>query len=181
MPIISQGLVIPAGLADGQVAAATQVITLYNTMNAFNIPSTVGGFQQVLVDTATTTILTGASSDFNLTATKDKTIIAVMSFNWVGSTSAAVQFRLNAGTITASTVVATATTGAGTIFGVIGGHDGTFQYPVLFLVSPNDGSAVKLMSANTTLPNADTTSLGIAVAGAGATMTVAYKFVVAQG
>ena len=105
MPTISQSLSIPAALANGQVADATQVITLYNAMNAFVIPATVGGFQQALATTGTTTILTGASSDFSLSAAKDKAIIAVMSFNWVGSTSAAVQFRLNAATITASTVV----------------------------------------------------------------------------
>ena len=180
-PTISQNLAVPAALVAGGAISATHITPLFTAMNAFNIPSTVGGLQQALVDTVATTIATGASADFTITATKDKAILAVMSFTWLGSTSAALQFRLNTTSITASTVVATATTGGGLIFAAIGGHDATFLHPALFLIAPNDGSAVKLVAANTTLPNADYTSLGVAVAGAGATVNIAYKLVLNQG
>ncbi len=180
MPTISQNLAVPAGLISGGVISATHITPVYTALNAFNIPSTVGGFQQAFVETTTDTIAAGGSKDYTIAVTKDKALIIVMSFNWL-VTAPQIQFRLNAGTITAATAVGTASSGAGIIFGLIAGHDATFQKPAVFFVMPDDGNGLKSIAANTTLPNVDYSSVGVFATVATATLSVAYKAIFNQG
>lgn len=166
MPVtISQNIVIPAGLASGQTAQASHVIPLYNALNAFLIPDTVGVFQQALIDDALTTLTIGGTvtKDYSFTVVKTKAILWVVSFTWATS-GATLQpnliFRVNAAAVTAAQLLTSAASGGGFIRVWIGPHD-TTDVPRPMLVTIGDGTSVFNVMPNADLPNVDTSSVGI--------------------
>ena len=173
MPVISQNLTIPQGLVDGQVAHASHVIPLYNALNAFNIPSTVGVWQISLVDDTLTTLVLGG------VVTKDYAISSVpqlksiqfyipFSFNTLAASNLTFTFRVNASGVTTATAnVASATSGNGIIWGFIGAHD-TTDMPRPFYVSENNDTTpgITMFAPNANLADAPITSIGLTVGGA---------------
>lgn len=171
MPIISQGLTIPAGLANGSVADAGQITPLYNSLNAFNIPGTVGVFQQGFVDDVSYAIATGTSQDWAVTAVATKSIFAYFPFNW--STAAAaptIQFRLNGANVTAAanmTMTNTANS-TGLLILFIGGRTANTLRPLIGVGMDTGATGTfRGCSANVDLTTADTTSVGLTIGGAG--------------
>lgn len=166
MPNISQNLTVPGTLANGQVAQAADVVTLYNTFNAQNIPDTIGVFQQGLIDDTLTTLTIGGTvtKDWSFTVVKTKGILFVVSFSWASVTGTpALQFRVNAAAVTAATSMTAAGTGGGMVRWWIAPHD-TTDVPRPSMVHIFDGTAQFTAQLNADLPNTDTTSIGVTFA-----------------
>lgn len=176
MPIISQGLTIPAGLANGSVADAGQIIPLYNTMNSFLIPSTIGVFQQGFVDDNLYTVATGANQDWNVSAAQAKSIFALFPFSWTGAAAGpTIQFRINTSIVSAAanfTFTNTASA-SGLVVLFVGGKDTDVPRPLIGLGMDTGAlGTLHTVAANADLPAADTTSIGLTIGGAGNT----FKF-----
>jgi hypothetical protein len=174
VPIITQNLPIPAGLANGSVADASQVVTLYNTFNAMNIPGTIGVFQQGFVDDSLYTVATGASKDWSVSVVATKSIIAMVPFSWSGATAApTLIWRVNATNVTAASTFANVGTGNGLALLFVGGHDTDVARPLIAAaMDTNTLGTLVTQTANVDLPTATTSSVGLLVGGAGNT----FKF-----
>lgn len=175
--LINQGLVIPAGLADGSTAAAAQITPLYNSLNAFVLPDTVGVFQQAFVSDSLYTVATGATQDWTLTASvsKTKALIALVSFSWSGAAAAPTfTFRMNAAAVTAAIALTNAATGNGLLRVWIGAHDTTDAPRPLHMTIIDDGGTISQTMPNADLPNVNSTSVGLTIGGAGNTFKFKY-------
>lgn len=182
MSTISQGLSIPAGLVEGSIASASQITPLYNALNAFVIPDSIGAFQVALADTALHSVPTGSNFDWSLTVSKEKAIFFIIPYSWSGGASPTFTLRVN-GASSASTITGAAVAAGNGIFvGFMGGHDGTDVLRPLLLFQI-DSNAVTLRTAqpNTDLPNTDTTSIGFAVGAAGVTAKFKYALFIKEG
>lgn len=182
MSVISQGISTPAGLAEGSVASASQITPLYNALNAFVIPDTIGAFQVALADTTLHSVATGSSFDWSFTVSKEKAIFFIIPFSWSGGASPTFAFRVN-GAASASTITAAAVAAGNGIFvGFMGGHDATDVLRPLLLFQI-DSNAVTLRAAqpNTDLPNTDTTSIGFTIGAAGVTVKFKYALFIKEG
>jgi hypothetical protein len=168
----------------GGTIQAADITTLYNTLNAFVIPDTIGVMQQGLVNDTLYTVATGNSQDWSVTVTKNKAIFWMFSFSWSGA-SAAPTFtvRLNASAITSAiTFAGSVATGNGIFTGWIGGHDTDVPRPAVFKVVESNAPAAQLViMPNTDLPNASTSSLGIAIGGTGNTFKLKYLRIWKEG
>jgi hypothetical protein len=178
VPTISQNLTVPAGLANGQTADASQVLTLYNAMNAFVIPGTIGVLQEALSDDTlyTQVVASSPTKDFTIsTVGKTKTILFTMSFSWAGaSAQPSILYRINAATMATAKNTTNGASGSGVIFLVIGAHDTTDVARPLWGIQADSGGTITTVTASADLPNADTTSIGVTVAGTDATFKLKY-------
>lgn len=164
---ISQNLPVPAGLADGQTASATQILPLYTAMNAFIIPGTVGVFQQSFVDDVLYTVANPSSKDwtFSPTQIQAKSGFYFIPFSWSGGAAPTLTYRINGSAVTAAKAITNAATGNGLIVVLVGaGHDANVPRPLMILTL-DDGGTFGTTPANTNLPAADITSFGITVGG----------------
>lgn len=187
MPTISQGLSVPAGLADGQVALASQITPLYNSLNAFIIPATVGVFQQGFVDNNKYTSTGGSTIDWSFTNAANKAVIFLAPFAWSGATAAtAIQFtpRINAASATTSTglTFAFASSGQGLIAGFIGPRSTDIQLGGFYIgteastgVVANTLRVAGLSTGGLGTSTADVTSLGFLTSTAGAAVTFTFS------
>lgn len=169
MPIISQNLTVPAGLADGQTASASQILPLYSAMNAFNIPGTIGVFQQSFVDNALYTITVGGTAtkdwSFSTTQTQNKAGFYLLPFEWNTGTTPAFTLRVNGAAVTAAGALTAAATGGGLLVVFMGAvHDVVVPRPLLAM-SWDSGGTQRLYTSSASLPAADITSFGITATG----------------
>lgn len=175
--IISQNLTVPPGLAEGSVASASQITPLYNALNAFSIPDSIGTFQQAFVDDTSYSVATGASQDWAFSVVKEKALFFMISFSWSGAAAAVTYaLRVNGAAVTAAVPFTNTGTASGLLVGFIGGHDTTNAARSAILLGMDSGTVATLRSQapNADLPNTDTSSLGIAVGGAGNTTVFKY-------
>jgi hypothetical protein len=173
---ISQGLTIPPGLSTDSIAEASHITPLYHALNAFVLPSTIGAFQEGLVDNNLYTVATGSSQDWTVAALATKAVIAMIPWSWAGGASPTLIFRVNGTAITSALTASATATGSGLILLFLGGHD--VDVPRSFIALELDTGAVttlRPMAANADLPTADTTTIGVTVGAAG--VTAKFKFV----
>lgn len=169
MPTISQNLPVPAGLADGQIASATQILPLYAAMNAFVIPSTIGVFQQSFIDDTlyNQVVGTNPTKDWNFTTTQSqlKAGFYFIPFAWTGGAAPTITYRINGSAVTAANATTNAATGSGLIVVFVGaGHTATIPRPLL-IFQIDDGGTFASIRANANLPAADITSFGVTCGG----------------
>ncbi len=176
--IISQGLTVPSGLANGQVADASQISPLYNALNNFSLPDSIGAFQ-LAFDSGTTAypISTGSSQDWSFDAVAaTKVVIATFGYNNTGTTPTFV-FRVNGIAVTSALNLQTA--GVGMFLIVIGGHDSTVATRSFWAIGIDNAIRTALPSAD--LSDTDTTSIGVTLGAAGTTANFKYVKVWKQG
>lgn len=164
---ISQNLPIPSGLADGQVASATQILPLYSALNAFVIPGTVGVFQQSFVDDVLYNVTQPNSKDwsFSPTQSQNKAGFYLIPFSWSGGAAPTITYRVNGSAISAAQATTNAATGNGIAVIFCGaGHDTNVPRPML-IFQVDDGGTFKSVVPNANLPNADITSFGVTIGG----------------
>lgn len=167
MAVISQSLSVPAGLATGQIAQASQILPLYTAMNAFVIPDSIGVFQQAFVDDTLYSLNIGATvtKDWTLTTVPQlKAMLVMIPFDWSGGNAPTLTYRLNGSAVTAAQATTAAATGNGMILAWIGGRTADVPRP-MFLLQTDDGATNRFVFPNTNLPVADLTSFGITLGG----------------
>ncbi len=130
--IISQGLTLPANVVTGGTIQATDVSTLYATLNALSIPDNVASLVQSVYSTvAGTTVFGGTSTaavniDVALSPSvpNTKTLFAIGSYYW-SSTGVAIslQYRVNGTVIASPQAITTQISGSGMFFVIVGPHD----------------------------------------------------------
>jgi hypothetical protein len=171
---ISQGLTIPSNVVTGGTIQASDVTTLYNSLNAFNIPDSVASLFQSAYSTDSSQSATGPATstgsviDVAITVPANKAMITVGSFTWATTGAlGSLAFRQNASTQTGSTSgymvtanVSTSTSGNGMFFQVHSPHDATFTNPVIGWVSMSTGNTFTVASTSA-LTNSAWTSWGI--------------------
>jgi len=165
MPTISQGIPVPATLATGQIAQAADVVTLYNSLNAFVIPSSVGVFQQGNIsDTAITLTIGGTvNQDYTISAANNKTLLVLLTFNWSTSGATltpALTLRVNGAAVSAAQTLNASAAQSGMLFAFIGPHDANAAQTVLAWTIDSGGTSNRF-GANANLPTATTTSVGV--------------------
>jgi hypothetical protein len=171
MPVISQGLTIPTGLQDGQVADASHVIPLYNALNAFNIPSTIGVFQVALADDTlyTLNMASTPTKDFTVTTVPQlKSILYYIPFSWntLPAASLFVQLRVNGSAVTLASVnFASVVAGNGIAYGFINGHDADMPRSFYCIIMNDTNTNVTVAQPNADLAASSITSIGIAFSG----------------
>lgn len=169
MPIISQNLTVPPGLADGQTASASQILPLYNAMNAFNVPGTIGVLQQSLVDDTLYTQVVGTNPtkdwSFTTTQTQFKAGFYIIPYAWTGGAAPTITYRVNTTAVTGATATTNAATGSGLIVVFMGaGHTATIPRPLLIFQIDSGGTfATPTVTVN--LAAADITSFGVTCGG----------------
>lgn len=182
MPVISQNLPIPAGLADGQVALASQITPLYNIVNAFTIPATIGVFQQGFVDDNRYQSTGGSSIDWTFTTPFNKSVFFMLPFQWTGSTNAPT-FTLRANGASATTSTGLTFTNVSSAEGIIVGFIGprstdTTRAGLCIGMDSNVAAGFRAASiSGTAMTTGDLTSLGFLTSSAGAAITVTWKSV----
>jgi hypothetical protein len=175
---ISQNLPVPPGLADGQVADATQILPLYASLNAFVIPGTIGVFQQSFVDDVQYTVATGSAKNWSFSPTQkqNKSGFYFIPFSWSGGPGPAFTYNVNGSAVTAAAATTSAATGNGIVIVFMGaGHDAIVPQS-MFALQVDTGGTSKFVVPNTNLPAADITSFGIAVTGTGTVNFMHVRF-----
>lgn len=168
MPTITQNLTIPAGLANGQLADANQIIPLYNSLNAFVIPDSTAVLQSSFVDDTLYALADGGTVtvDWSFALSPLKTIWVILPFSWAaGVAQPSITFRMNEIDVTAAVDTSNVAAGAGMAQLLIGAHDADVPRPLMGRVT-DDGGADNPVVASTDLPATDTTSVGVTIAGA---------------
>ena len=101
MPIISQNLTLPGNVQTGGTIEASDVATLYQTMNAFTIPNSVGVWTQGLVNNDLYQSTAGGTIDWSFSASASKAVFFMLPVSWSNSTGNPVFLaRLNGTNIT---------------------------------------------------------------------------------
>lgn len=159
---ISQGMSIPATLAPGQVAIAQDVINLYNQMNAFIIPSTIGVFQQGAVSDTNIALTIGGTvtNDLVVSVVNTKSILVLVSMDWSGLTGVgSIQLRMNGAAVIDPQFFTNQGSGSGIFWVWIGPHDSNSKRPLIGWTMDSAGTRSQF-GATSDLPNATTTSVG---------------------
>lgn len=168
MPTISQNLSVPSGLADGQVASASQITPLYTAMNAFVIPNSLTVFQQSFVDDVlyTQVVGTNPTKDWTFTTAQLqlKAGFYIIPFSWSGGTAPTIQYRINAAASTAAAATTNAAAGSGLIVVFVGARRAAAARPLL-IFQLDSGGTLASVPANVDLPIADISSFGVTVGG----------------
>ncbi len=160
---ISQNLPIPPTLAPGQVALAQDVITLYNSLNSFIVPGSVGVFGQGFVSDTNVALTIGGTvtNDYVVSVAANKSILVLASLDWSGLTGlpGALQMRMNGGGVTDALMFTNQVANSGILFAIIGPHDASSKRPLLGFTMDGAGTW-KLFTANADLPTSTTASIG---------------------
>lgn len=160
---ISQGLTLPSNVQTGGTIQASDVATLYQAMNAFVIPGTIGTWQQGLVDnnryqsTGTGTIAWG------FTTPAAKSIFFWLPFTWSGSTGVSTfTLTLNGLAATSSTGLsyANASSGEGIAVGFIGPRSTDVSRSGMILGMDTVNTTLKASNISNTTTTGDITSVG---------------------
>lgn len=181
MPIISQGISVPPGLADGQVALASQITPLYAALNALNIPGTIGVWQQGLVDDNRYASTGGSQVDWAFATPFNKTVMFVLPFSWTGSTNAPT-FTLRANAAAATTSTGLTFTNTSSADGMLAGFIGprstdTVRSGFALGMDSATAASLKASSLSVALTTGDLTSLGVQTSSAGSGITVVWHSV----
>lgn len=175
---INAGLTLPANVVTDGTIQASDVSLLYNTLNALSVPDSIAALFQAGITTSTGTstplstgsvVLTGGTSttavtqDLGLTAVPAaKALFFLGSYSWATTGLALqLQFRLNSTGFALPNAITTSTSGSGLWFIILGPHDGTAAFPTIGWLTGSTG-VVTTFTANVALPNAASTSIGIA-------------------
>jgi hypothetical protein len=173
MPIISQGLTLPANVVTGGTIQAVDVSTLYQALNAFSIPGTVGVFQQALVDNNRYQSTGTGTIDWNFTNPANKSIFFWVPFQWTGSTGAVTfTLRINGTSATTSTGLsyANATSGEAVAIGFLAPRSTDVTRGGMVLGMGTTVTTLLASNISTPQSTADTTSVGFLTStGTGAT------------
>ena len=165
--IISQNLTIPAGLADGSVAEAGQILPLYTAMNSFVIPDSIGVFKQAATPDDNVTVLTiggTVTKDWTVVVPQLKSCFFMIPFVFSsvdGGAAGQLSYRVNGSAVTAASAgqFAVATSGAGMRVGFISARSSGIQRGVL--IAQTDLTSFDIIPANADLPVAAITSIGV--------------------
>ena len=167
MPVITQNLVIPANVVKDGTIQAEDVLTLYNTFNAFTIPDLAFS----LVDDTLTTLtgLPPKTKDYSLAAAvaATKALLFWMPFKAEVTTAVALSVRLrlnNADVTTDLALAATAITRNCALIGYVGPRSTDLLQPLFGFLFDQEYlttgiASVKLILANVDLPTS-ITSIG---------------------
>lgn len=182
MPQISQGLTVPPNIQSGGTVQAADVGTLYTALNAFNLPGTVGVFQQGFVDNNSYTSTAGSFVDWTLSTSlaANKAVFILAPVSWTGSTAGTnliVTPRINAASATTSTglTFAQASSGQALVAAFIGPRSNNVQLGGFYLAidqsTASSGIAIRsagLSSGGLGTSTAAITSVGFMTSTAGA-------------
>lgn len=162
MTTISQSLSIPSGLATGQVAAASQITPLYNSLNAFVIPDSLFTFTTELSDNTAYVITAGTTQAWTVSIPQTKAWWAYIPYV-AGNKDTKYQIDVNGTLVIADTNLApnVGTDQKGLMMIFCGPHDGTFAWP-FFNVCLSSASTATIYGAYLAdLPNATVTSISL--------------------
>lgn len=181
MAVISQNLTIPAGLADGNIASASQITPLYLSLNGLVLPDSVflGTLRPSFVDDTLTTLTIGGTvtKDWSLTTynvPQLKSLMFLVPFSWDTGTGSAptITYRLNGGAVSGTQATGTTAAGNGMIVGFVGARDSDTPRSML-LLQLDDQGGFRTVPATATLPAAALTSVGVTIATA---TTAVFRF-----
>jgi hypothetical protein len=178
MPIISQNLTLPGNVQTGGTIQASDVATLYQAMNAFNIPGTIGVWQQGLVDNNRYQSTGTGTIDWTFTTPANKAIFFMVPFTWSGSTGINVfQLRINGASATTSTgmAFANASSGDGFILGFIGPRSTDTARSGFCVGMDSVNTTFKPSNISVSMTTADTTSVGFLSGSTAAGATFVYN------
>jgi hypothetical protein len=173
MPIVSQGLTLPSNVQTGGTIQASDVATLYQTLNALDIPGTLGVLQQGFVDNnAYTSTGSNGTVDFPFATASNKAIIFLAPFSWTGGTGGNVLLGPRVSGVNASTnsiVVGNVSSGNGLIVGLVAAISTDVDRSG-FILCASDRSATTLNSVafTVTQSTSDRTSIGFISTSSGA-------------
>lgn len=187
---ISQNLTIPANVVTGGTIQASDVSTLYNSLNAFSIPDAIASLLQTSFSTNSPQVATGPATstssviDNTITVPASKVLIHAGSFTWATTGAlGSLAFRANGSTQTGSTSgylvtpsVSTSASGNGMFLLVHTPHDATYLNPVIAFIAMSTGNTFTVASTSS-LPNAAWTSIGLGLGtnSSTGTMTLGYQ------
>lgn len=181
MPTVSQNISVPAGLADGSVALASQITPLYAALNAFVIPASIGVLQQGFVDDNRYASTGGSQIDWAFTTSFNKAVLFMLPFSWTGSTNAPTfTLRANGSAATTSTglTFTNASSGDGMLAGFIGPRStDTSRAGFVLGMDSVTAATLKASSLSSSLTTGDLTSLGVQTSSAGSGITVVFHSV----
>lgn len=178
MPVISQGLTLPGNVQTGGTIQASDVATLYQSLNAFNIPGTIGIWQQGLVDNNRYQSTGTGTIDWTFTTVANKSIMFFIPFTWSGSTGInCFQLRVNGASVTTSTglTFANASSGDGMILGFIGPRSTDVNRGGFCVGMDSVNTTFKAGNISVTMTTADTTSIGFLSGSTAAGATFVYN------
>jgi len=171
MPIITQGLAIPPGLANGQIADATQITPLYNSLNAFNFPDGFVVFQDLLADNTTTALATGGPTTKDWAIGSTSTIHAfffILPYTFANNTNNDMQFtfRANAQAFAGPLSLPNVASSQGLIWIFVGPRNNNFTpYPIFGAKTDISGPVSLFAGSGAGVPNAALTTVGISLSG----------------
>jgi hypothetical protein len=186
---ISQNLPIPPNVVAGGSIQATDVSTIYSSLNSFTIPDVIASLLQSAYSTnspqtaigpATTT---GSVIDVPINVAQNKILLHAGSFTWQTPAGlGSLAFRANASTGSGSTsgylvtpVVSASTSGNGMFLLVHTPHDATYQNAAVAFIAMSTGNTFTVASTSA-LPNAAWTSIGVGLGTNSSTGTMTLGF-----
>jgi hypothetical protein len=173
MPIVSQGLTLPSNVVTGGTIQASDVATLYQTMNAFNLPGTIGVWQQALVDNNRYQSTGTGTIDWSFSTPANKSIMFLLPMSWTGSTGVSTfTLRINGAAATTSTGLSftNASSGEAFIFGLLGPFSTDVNRTGLVVGIDTAATTLRTSNVSTCTSTGATTSVGFLTStGTGAT------------
>jgi len=185
MPItLAQSVSTPGNVTPGGTIQPADVSTLYSALGSFSASDLLFGL--ILAQTATDdteySVAAGATRDWTVAPptgasapTAANSLVVLLPFAWSGaSASPTVRLRVNATEVTTAADMSftNAGTGSGLMVALVAGHDATYARSVIFLgMDTGTSGGLEAACATVDVPNAAITSVGVAVAGTGVTMT----------
>jgi hypothetical protein len=180
---ISQNLTIPANVVTGGTVQATDVTTLYNTLNAFSVPDSVVTLLTSLYSTdsahvlngpATSTSTSGNYVDNTISSAASKTILHFGTYSWQSTAVTGgftLTFRKNGAAYATTPGISASTAGSGMYFVLTGPHDSTIVRPVMGWTAVGTSTTILQFAGNADLTNVNWTSIGVQLGVATSTAT----------
>lgn len=178
MPIISQGLTLPGNVQTGGTIQASDVATLYSAMNAFNIPGTIGVFQQALVDNNRYQSTGTGTIDWSFATAANKSLFFFIPFTWSGSTGINnFQLRINGAAATTSTglTFSNASSGDGFMVGFIGPRSTDVNRGGFVIGMDSINTTFKASNISVSMTTSDISSVGFLSGSTAAGATFVYN------
>ena len=177
MPVISQGLTLPGNVVTGGTIQASDVATLYQSLNAFNLPGTVGVWQQGLVDNNRYQSTGTGTIDWTFTTPANKSLMFLIPLAWTGSTGVSTfTLRINGASATTSTGLsfANASSGEAFIFGLLGANSTDVARLGFVLGMDTVATTLKASNVSASTSTGATNSIGF-VTSTGSATTFVYN------
>lgn len=173
MPTISQGLVVPPGLANGQVADAGQITPLYSSLNSFFIPDNLIDFYSLLKDDAAHAISVGGTDTYDAavsTIPAARCLIVIATFSWTSGNAPSLVYRMNMTDVTDPITTTDAATGSGMTILFYGPRSPLGSS--LIGLQADSATTFQTILTNPATPVTPTTSIGFKVDGTAADMVI---------